>query len=648
MLFSMMIKMSVKHNIFLSRVNVLVFVVFLNFITSSAVSDAEILVKFRQSLKNAGALSSWEENKSPCNGDHEIWNGVLCEQGTVWGLKLENMGLKGVIDVEALAQMPNLRTISFMNNNFDGPLPDLHKITAIKTIYLSNNKFSGEIPPADFSGMSSLKKIYLANNKLSGPIPESLAALPRLKELTLENNEFSGFIPSFPQDRLKVFNVSNNKLEGEIPNSLSGIDASAFSGNKDLCGAPLKACSAPSKVSIGAVVIVALLVVVAIAALVVVFIILRRCKKSPQQPDESTAANLKRMEQGQANNANASSPDHTGQGKKAEQSTKLTFLKEDGEKFDMPDLLKASAEILGSGVFGSTYKTSLNEGKMMVVKRFRHMNNVSKEEFNEHMRRLGRLNHENLLPIVAFYYRKEEKLLVSDYAENISLAVHLHGNRSRGIPCPDWPTRLKIVKGVAKGLAYLYNELPCLTAPHGHLKSSNVLLDATFNPLLSDYGFIPIVNQEHAQEHMVAYKSPEYKHTGRITKKTDVWSFGILVLEVLTGRFPSNFLQQGNGTDTDLATWVDSVVRDESNLELVLDRDMAGTGSSEGEIMKLLRVALRCCEVDVESRPEFKEVTAMVDEVKDKDDEFYSSYASEGDTRSSRGLSDDFHHVTFK
>ncbi|XP_075509110.1 pollen receptor-like kinase 4 [Primulina tabacum] len=645
-----MFKMSVKH-IFLSpgsRINILFFIVFLNFITSSAVSDAEVLVKFKQSLKNADALSGWDENKSPCNGDHEIWNGVLCEQGTVWGLKLENMGLKGVVDVEALAQMPNLRTISFMNNNFDGPLPDLHKLGAIKTIYLSYNQFSGDVPPSVFTGMSSLKKIYMANNKLSGSIPESLTALPRLKELMLENNEFEGAIPPFPQDRLKVFNASNNKLEGEIPNGLSHVDASAFNGNKDLCGAPLKACSAPSKLSIRAIVIVVVLVVVVITALVVVAVILRRRKKSSQQPDESPAsANLKIMEQGQAN-ANSPSPDHPGQAKKSEQSAKLTFLKEDGQKFEMPDLLKASAEILGSGVFGSTYKTSLNEGKMMVVKRFRHMNNVSKEDFNEHMRRLGRLNHQNLLPIVAFYYKKEEKLLVSDYAENISLAVQLHGNRSRGIPCPDWPTRLKIVKGIAKGLAYLYNELPCLTAPHGHLKSSNVLLDATFNPLLSDHGFIPIVNQEHAIEHMIAYKSPEYKQTGRITKKTDVWSFGILVLEILTGRFPSNFLQQGKGDDTDLATWVDSVVRDESNLELVLDRDMGGTGNSEGEMMKLLRIGLSCCEVDVERRPEFKEAAAMVEEIKEKDEEFYSSYASEGDTRSSRGLSDDFVHVTFK
>lgn len=99
----------------------------------------------------------------------------------------------------------------------------------------------------------------------------------------------------------------------------------------------------------------------------------------------------------------------------------------------MASLLKASAEILGSGVFGSTYKAALNDGPVLVVKRFRQMNNVGKEDFYEHMRRLGALNHRNLLPIAAFYYRKEEKLLVADYVENVSLGVHLHGSNFHSI-----------------------------------------------------------------------------------------------------------------------------------------------------------------------------------------------------------------------
>ncbi|KAK6152102.1 hypothetical protein DH2020_014737 [Rehmannia glutinosa] len=597
----------------------LIFVALFHFvIVASSESEAEILIKFKESLKNNGALSNWDSSKPPCNG----WHGIKCERGLVWGLKLENMGLSGVIDVETLAKLQELRTISFMHNNFDGSLPNFARLGALKSIYLSYNKFSGEISPGTFDGMFSLKKLHLANNAFSGRIPTTLATLPKLVELMLENNEFEGEIPQFHQDRLRELNVSNNELVGQIPQTLSHLNASSFS------------------------------VAAALAALLAVIIILRRRRQKRSQQPSSTAASgqpkntaagsdLDRMERGQVAAVNGSlSPDMSKQG------VRLTFLREGGERFDMPDLLKASAEVLGSGAFGSTYKAALNSGKVMVVKRFRQMNSVSREEFNEHMRRLGRLNHQNVLPILAFYYRKEEKLLVAEYVENVSLAVQLHGNKSRGLPSPDWPTRLNIVKGVAKGLQYLYNELPSLTAPHGHLKSSNVLLDASFKPLLADYGLVPVVNQEHAQQNMISYKSPEYKTNRRITKKTDVWSLGILILEILTGKFPSTLLHQGGEAgagDVDLATWVENVVRDDSG-GVVFDKDMAGTSHAQGEMVKLLKLGLSFCQADVDRRRTLrrpwrrstrlrKRISTMISTVR---------YLSETDMRSSRGLSDDF------
>lgn len=106
---------------------------------------------------------------------------------------------------------------------------------------------------------------------------------------------------------------------------------------------------------------------------------------------------------------------------------KLSFIRDDRPRFDLQDLLRASAEVLGSGNLGSSYKALLMDGQAVVVKRFKQMNHVAKEDFHEHMRRLGRLSHPNLLPLVAYYYRKEEKLLVYDYASNGSLASHLHG-----------------------------------------------------------------------------------------------------------------------------------------------------------------------------------------------------------------------------
>lgn len=216
------------------------------------------------------------------------------------------------------------------------------------------------------------------------------------------------------------------------------------------------------------------------------------------------------------------------------------------------------------------------------------------------------------------------------------------GNQSRDHRSLDWTTRLKIVKGVAKGLLYLHNELPSLTPAHGHLKASNVLLDASFKPLLTDYGLIPIVNKEHAEQNMVAYKSPEYKDTGKLSKKTDVWSFGMLILEILT-RKPST-LEQHQPEEFDLAAWVESAVRDKT---AVFDDEMAGTSHCHDEMMKLLNIGLSCCRADVDSRPEMKEVAEKVEEIKEKefDDDFYSSYASESDMRSSRGLSDDFKSI---
>ncbi|KAM7477541.1 hypothetical protein LguiA_025754 [Lonicera macranthoides] len=621
---------------------------------TSSFSDPEsdILLKFKDSISNNVALSNWNPSKPPCsdNNDRANWVGVLCQKGEVWGLKLEKMGLSGQPDLEPLKELSSLRSLSIMGNNFDGSFPNLKALSSLKTVYFTHNKFSGEIPDDAFVGMLSLKKIHLAYNRFSGHIPLSLAHLTRLMEVTLEHNEFEGEIPVFKQENMHLVNVSSNNLEGPIPASLSKMNKSSFSDNFGLCGEPLEPCSS-NKISLTTVIIIAIVVAVAILAIIVAFIILcMRKKKTPTNAEtpstdasthkSASSADLDNMDRGSMPNGH--SPATNGNKRTDQPASRLTFLREDREKFDMPDLLKASAEILGGGMFGSTYKAALSVDSVMVVKRFRHMNNVGKEEYQEHMRRLGRLRHPNLLPLVAFYYRKEEKLLVSDYVSNASLAIHLHGSHSKGRL--DWQTRLKIVKGVAKGLLYLYNELPSLSAPHGHLKSSNVLLNQSFEPLLTDYGLVPVVNQEHAHEIMVAYKSPEYKQNGRITRKTDIWSLGMLILEILTGKFPAHSLQQGKGSDIeDLGTWVQSVAQEELSLE-VFDKEIRGNKNSEGEMMKLLKIGLSCCEPDVEKRWDIKEVVEKIEELREKDgdDDFYSSYASEGDLQSKRGLSEDF------
>ncbi|KAL9659337.1 hypothetical protein QQ045_024142 [Rhodiola kirilowii] len=635
----------VKQRAHLTRLLVIVIVIQVGagLVVESAdpVNEAKVLLKFKSSLSHSGKLNNWDASKTPCIAGSNVtdWVGVLCSNGKVYGLKLENMDLSGTIDIDSLSNLSLLRTMSFMNNQFEGALPDIKNLGALRSVYLSNNKFGGEIPSNAFEGMLSLKKVHLAQNKFVGKIPSSLAALPKLLELKLQGNQFDGEIPNFVSKDLKSLDLSNNALSGSIPTGLQNLGTAPFEGNKNLCGGPLQQCqdnNADEKGASRRTAIITSSVIVGVALLIIIAcLIIPKKRRGPATTSATSATAARQMKEDELDQMERGST-HSSTSSQRGHQNKLSFLRDDdGVRFDMQDLLKASAEVLGSGHFGSTYKAKLLSGKSMVVKRFRQMNNLPREEFHEHMRRLGRLNHPNLHPISAYYYRKEEKLLMSEFIPNGSLAASIHSNHNKEKPSLDWQTRLKILKGIAKGLSYLYTELPSLTTPHGHLKSSNVLLNDSYKPLLNDYSLIPIINQEHAQEHMIPYKSPEYTQHGRITKKTDVWCFGILILETLTGKFPANFLYQlGKGTDDqpDLPTWVSSMI-DEDRTSEVFDKDMGSSKSNHGEMLKVLKIGLACCESDVEKRWELKEAVERMEEVKepDKEDEFFSTRASERD-----------------
>ncbi|KAL3571407.1 hypothetical protein D5086_025311 [Populus alba] len=612
-------------------------------VTSFGSPDSDALLKFKDQLANNEAINSWNPSVKPCEWERSNWVGVLCLNGSIRGLQLEHMALSGDIDLDALAPLHSFRTLSLMDNNFDGPLPDFRKLGKLKALYLSNNRFSGDIPDKAFEGMGSLKRLYLANNLLTGKIPSSLATLSKLMELKLEGNQFQGQIPNFQQKSMKTVNVASNELEGPIPEALSRLSPHSFAGNKGLCGPPLGPCipSPPStpksngkKFSILYIVIIVLIVLLMLAAIAFAFLLFSRkkCKSRIQRTASSPEENSNKMVASYYRDVHRELSETSSHAKKADHG-KLTFLKDDIEKFDLQDLLTASAEVLGSGTFGSSYKAVV-VGQPVVVKRYRHMSNVGREEFHEHMRRLGRLKHPNLLPLAAYYNRRDDKLLVTEFAENGSLASHLHGNHSPEEDGLHWHIRLKIVKGVARGLAFLYNELPII-APHGHLKSSNVLLDESFEPLLTDYALRPVVNPEHAHMFMMAYKSPEYAQQSRTSNKTDIWSFGILILEMLTGKFPENYLTPCYNSDADLATWVNNMVKEKRTSE-VFDKEIVGTKNSKGEMIKLLKIGLSCCEEDVERRLDIKEVVEKIYVLKEGDED-EELYGSEGNAYSVRG-----------
>ena len=221
-------------------------------------------------------------------------------------------------------------------------------------------------------------------------------------------------------------------------------------GNEKLCGPPLaNSCPPPppppSEKKSHALLIGIIVACIAAVVIIGLVILLPRGGKNKDKDHTSagsgnTAKSIDGLEAGKlergssANYAAASGGSTAGgggrKGSKDGEHGKLLFVKEEREKFDLSDLLKASAEVLGSGNFGSSYKAVLMNGPSVVVKRFKEMNRVGREEFQEHMRRLGRLSNPNVLPLVAYYYRKEEKLIITNYILNGSLAHMLHGTHT--------------------------------------------------------------------------------------------------------------------------------------------------------------------------------------------------------------------------
>ncbi|XWS18795.1 hypothetical protein CRYUN_Cryun32bG0075600 [Craigia yunnanensis] len=606
-----------------------------------SVSNSEALLKLKKSFINASALDSWVPGSAPCN-EEGPWNGLLCYNGIVTGLRLEGMGLSGNIDVDALVEMKSLRFFSVINNSFTGIIPEIKRLGALKALFLSGNQFSGEIPFDYFAKMGSLKKVGLSYNKFIGYIPFSLGQLPHLIDLHLENNQFSGYIPAFNQQTLKSINLSNNKLVGEIPSSLSKFKANSFAGNPGLCGEQVgvdcskaverspKQMSSPHytyggyKKNNTKKVIIAMITLGVMLLSVVLFLAIRWSKKARQDSNVVGRESSNEAVQVQVSvparrevevSRKSVSSSHRGSkhGKASGGAVaELVMVNDEKGVFGLLDLMKATAEVLGNGALGSSYKATMANGVAVVAKRMREMNALGKDVFDAEVKKLGKLRHPNILTPLAYHYRKEEMLFVYEYLPKGSLLYQLHGDCGTSRAELDWPARLKIVQGISRGLDYLHTELACLHVPHGNLKSSNVLLGPDNHPFLSDYGFCPLVSIDWV-EALFAYKTPEAVQDGKVSPKSDVYCLGIIILEILTGKFPSQYLSNGKG-GSDVVQWVTSAFSEGRQVEL-LDPEITDRQNSLGSMEKLLYIGALCTQTSPEQRLDMKEAIRMIEEI---------------------------------
>ncbi|XP_066336587.1 probable leucine-rich repeat receptor-like protein kinase IMK3 [Miscanthus floridulus] len=527
-------------------------------------------------------------------------------------------------DKEAITGSYQLVFLSLAHNSLDGPIPEsLTKLTKLQQLDLAGNMLNGTIP-AKLAALSDLKALDLSGNTLAGEIP------PGLDNLTAT---------------LQSFNVSYNNLSGAAPSSLARkFGEPAFTGNVLLCGysasTPCPASPSPAPASpaeeprgrggrkfsrkelvlIVAGIVVGVLVLLLLCCLLLCF--LGRNKRSSGGTAGTRSGKQAAKEAGAGAGAGAAA---AGRGEKpgagaaevesgGDVGGKLVHF--DGPlAFTADDLLCATAEIMGKSTYGTVYKATLEDGSLVAVKRLREKITKGHKEFEAEAAVLGRIRHPNLLALRAYYLGpKGEKLLVFDYMPKGSLHSFLHA-RAPNTPV-DWATRMTIAKGTARGLAYLHDDMSIV---HGNLTASNVLLDEQQSPKISDFGLSRLMTTAANSNVLAAagalgYRAPELSKLKKASAKTDVYSLGVIILELLTGKSPAD---STNGMD--LPQWVASIVKEEWTSEvfdLELMRDAAAAGTAGDELMDTLKLALHCVDPAPAVRPEAREVLRQLEQIK--------------------------------
>ncbi|KAK8452202.1 hypothetical protein SEVIR_5G072800v4 [Setaria viridis] len=280
----------------------------------------------------------------------------------------------------------------------------------------------------------------------------------------------------------------------------------------------------------------------------------------------------------------------------------------------------SAQNLLGEGGFGSVYKGCLADGKEVAVKKLKEGGGQGEREFHAEVEIISRVHHRHLVSLVGYCISDDQRLLVYDFVPNNTLHYHLHG---RGVPVLEWPARVKIAAGSARGIAYLHEDChPRII--HRDIKSSNILLDNNFEALVADFGLARLALDActHVTTRVMGtfgYLAPEYASSGKLTERSDVFSFGVVLLELITGRKPVDASKPLG--DESLVEWARPLLTQalESGKVGELVDARLDKNYDEVELFRMIEAAAACIRHSASRRPRMSQVVRVLDSLADVD-----------------------------
>ncbi|KAK4485379.1 hypothetical protein RD792_008018 [Penstemon davidsonii] len=616
--------------------------------------DVQALRDLYRSLNSPWHLNHWKiDGGDPCG---ESWMGVECFESSVIHIKLQRLNLTGNLGYK-LSDLRSLKQLDLSSNNIEGSIPYSLPLN-VTHLNLSHNALSGSLGDV-FNGLVNMKEMDLSFNSFTGDLPTSFSSLANLTGLNIEDNHFSGVIPEKFQAIHNLW-IGGNKFDKITNYPPWSFPSEIMPVNQNITSPPATNLSAfeshPSQSkgvhkkkrphTGGIVLLVSGLTLIVACGAIAVVVHRHRARKRILQSFNSSEGSMKSLpistvqgidfssmtaEDSPHISAISTSPMITpSRLPPIRTRTMKTSRRKSFSKSKMPINAKAytvaelqiatngfsEENLLGEGSLGSVYRAEFPDSLILAVKNINTvpLSIIEEEQFLDVVRSASRLRHPNIVTLIGYCMEHGQHLIIYEFIKNLSLEDALHCAAYKPL---SWGLRLRIAVGIARALSYMHSSIVPPMA-HSNLKAGNILLDEELMPHLCDCGLAilkPLSSNSvklKASEMAIAdggYIAPEHVQPGIANTKADVYAFGVLLLELLTGRRP--FDNSRPKSEQSLVKWASSKLHDSATLGQMVDPATSRTVPSKS-LSRFADIVSMCIQPEQEYRPPMSEVKELL------------------------------------